>query len=130
MKRAVRFTALLLAILCTVQFFSCGQTGDSGETVTTVGGETTTDTESVGTEYPELEAEDFGGAEITFLVVEPNEVNNIIENTKLLLDLLEGAQPMLEFEPSIFKSMVKQITVYPERFCFHLANGLTLDKGR
>lgn len=61
---------------------------------------------------------------------EPNEVNNIIENTKLLLDLLEGAQPMLEFEPSIFKSMVKQITVYPERFCFHLANGLTLDKGR
>lgn len=76
MKRAVRFTALLLAILCTVQFFSCGQTGDSGETVTTVGGETATDTESVGTEYPELEAEDFGGAEITFLVVEPNEVNN------------------------------------------------------
>lgn len=76
MKRAVRFTALLLAILCTVQFFSCGQTGDSGETVTTVDGETATDTESVGTEYPELEAEDFGGAEITFLVVEPNEVNN------------------------------------------------------
>lgn len=61
---------------------------------------------------------------------EPDNISNAIENTKLLLDLLEKAQPMLEFEPSVFKSMVKQIMVYPERFCFHLTNGLTLDEGR
>lgn len=75
MKRAVMLTALLLAVLCAVQFFSCEQTGESGNIGKPDGGGTTTDTESVGTEYPELEAEDFGGAEITFLVVEPNEVN-------------------------------------------------------
>lgn len=61
---------------------------------------------------------------------EPDNISNAIENTKLLLDLLERAQPMLEFEPSVFKSMVRKITVYPERFCFHLTNGLTLDEGR
>ena len=69
-------TALLLAVLCAVQFFSCEQTGESGNTGKQEGNGTTTDTESVGTEFPELEAEDFGGVEITFLVVEPNEVNN------------------------------------------------------
>lgn len=33
---------------------------------------------------------------------------------------------MLEFEPSIFKSMIKEITVYPEKFSFVLSNGLVL----
>lgn len=61
---------------------------------------------------------------------EPDGISCAIDSTHLLIDLLEGSQPMLEFEPSIFKSMVKQITVYPERFCFHLTNGLTLDEGR
>ena len=42
------------------------------------------------------------------------------------LKLLEEAQPMLEFEPSIFKSMIKEITVYPEKFSFVLSNGLVL----
>lgn len=37
---------------------------------------------------------------------------------------------MLEFEPVIFKSMIHKITVYPDRFCFHLINGLILDEGR
>ena len=46
------------------------------------------------------------------------------------LKLLEEAQPMLEFEPSVFKSMVLKIVVYPERFSFHLINGLVLDEGR
>lgn len=76
MKRAVMLTALLPAVLCAVQFFSCEQTGESGNTGKQEGNGTTTDTESVGTEFPELEAEDFGGVEIMFLVVEPNEVNN------------------------------------------------------
>ena len=51
---------------------------------------------------------------------EPDEVSRIVDSTKLLLELLEEAQPMLEFEPSVFKSMVLKIVVYPERFSFHL----------
>lgn len=61
---------------------------------------------------------------------EPDEVSRIVDSTKLLLELLEEAQPMLEFEPSVFKSMVLKIVVYPERFSFHLINGLVLDEGR
>lgn len=60
----------------------------------------------------------------------PDEVSRIVDSTKLLLELLEEAQPMLEFEPSVFKSMVQKIVVYPERFCFYLTNGLVLDEGR
>ncbi|RAQ30115.1 Transposon Tn3 resolvase [uncultured Ruminococcus sp.] len=60
----------------------------------------------------------------------PDEVSRIVDNTKLLLELLEEAQPMLEFEPSVFKSIVQKIVVYPERFCFYLTNGLVLDEGR
>ena len=60
----------------------------------------------------------------------PDEVSRIVDNTKLLLELLEEAHPMLEFEPSVFKSMVQKIVVYPERFCFYLTNGLVLDEGR
>ena len=57
---------------------------------------------------------------------EPDRVSEIIDQTNLLLDLLDDAQPMLEFEPSIFKSMIKEITVYPEKFSFVLSNGLVL----
>ena len=60
----------------------------------------------------------------------PDKVSRIVDNTKLLLELLEEAQSMLEFEPSVFKSMVQKIIVYPERFCFHLTNGLVLDEER
>ena len=60
----------------------------------------------------------------------PDRTSSLIENTKLLLDLLEKTKPMLEFEPSIFKSMIQKIIVYPERFCFHLINGLVLNEGR
>ena len=61
---------------------------------------------------------------------EPDEVSSAIEETRLLLDLLKGAKPMLEFEDSIFRGMVKQITVYQERFCFQLVNGLILEERR
>lgn len=81
--RAWRLTALLLAVLCSAQLLSCGQTGGSVETGKTDGSETTTDTGSAETEYPELEAEDFGGAEITFLVVEPNTVNYNLEDVNI-----------------------------------------------
>lgn len=60
----------------------------------------------------------------------PNAADGVIENTKHLIELLDGAEPMLEFESAIFKSMIQRITVYPERFCFHLINGLALDEGR
>lgn len=59
----------------------------------------------------------------------PDQTSSLIDSTKLLLELLEEAQPMLEFEPSIFKSMIQKIIVYPERFCFHLINGLCSTKG-
>lgn len=61
---------------------------------------------------------------------EPDDTSGAVEGTRLLLDLLEGAKPMLEFDPSIFRSMVKQITVYQEKFCFQLANGLVLEERR
>ena len=61
---------------------------------------------------------------------EPDDTSSAIEGTRLLLDLLEGAKPMLEFDSSIFQSMVKQITVYQEKFCFQLANGLVLKERR
>ena len=60
----------------------------------------------------------------------PDRIRAAIRNTGLLLDLLEDAHPMGEFDPQIFKSMVGKITVYPEKFSFHLKNGLTLDEGR
>lgn len=60
----------------------------------------------------------------------PVAADSTIENTKCLIDALNGAEPMLEFEPVIFKSMIHKITVYPDRFCFHLINGLILDEGR
>lgn len=50
--------------------------------------------------------------------------------TTLLMDLLDKASPLLEFEPSIFKIMVKEIVVYPEKFRFYLNNNLALDEGR
>ena len=61
---------------------------------------------------------------------EPDDTSSAIEGTRLLLDLLEGAKPMLEFDPSLFRSMVKKITVYQEKFCFQLANGLVLEERR
>ena len=61
---------------------------------------------------------------------EPDDTSSAIEGTRLLLDLLEGAKPMLEFDSSIFQSMVKQITVYQEKFCFQLSNGLVLEERR
>lgn len=61
---------------------------------------------------------------------EPDKLSSLIDSTMLLMDLLEKSSPLLEFEPSIFKSMVKEIVVYPEKFCFYLNNNLALDEGR
>lgn len=60
----------------------------------------------------------------------PEVADSAIENTKCLIELLEESRPMLEFVPSIFTSMVKQIIVYPEKFSFRLTNGLVLDEER
>ncbi len=61
---------------------------------------------------------------------EPDNINRTIEDTRLLLDLLEEARPMVEFDPVIFKSMIQKIIIYPEKFCFCLINGVVLDEGR
>ena len=60
----------------------------------------------------------------------PDELSSLIDSTTLLMDLLDKASPLLEFEPSIFKIMVKEIVVYPEKFRFYLNNNLALDEGR
>ena len=61
---------------------------------------------------------------------EPDRISAAIQSTELLLDLLEEANPMQKFDPQIFKGLVSQITIYPEKFLFHLKNGLILEEGR
>lgn len=61
---------------------------------------------------------------------EPDMVSQRMEETKLLLDVLDRELPMLEFEVDIFKIMVKEILVGTETFCFRLVNGLNLTEGR
>ena len=63
-------------------------------------------------------------------IQEPDEISSTIDGTRLLLDLLKDAKPMLEFEAFVFRSMVRQITVYQEKFCFQLVNGLILEERR
>lgn len=53
-----------------------------------------------------------------------------IDHTKLLLELLEKTGPMPTFQPTIFNDMVQKITVYPQKYCFHLVNGLVLEERR
>lgn len=59
---------------------------------------------------------------------ETDTLGNVISDTELLIDLLE--EPMSEFQPAVFKSMVDKIIVYPKEFHFHLKNGLILKEGR
>lgn len=61
---------------------------------------------------------------------EPDSISEMTERTKTLLDLLEEASPMLEFDPDVFKVMITNIVIHPNKFCFHLVNGLILDEGR
>ena len=61
---------------------------------------------------------------------EPDRISAAIQNTEMLLDLLEEANPMQEFDPQIFKGMVSQIIVYSEKFQFCLKNGLVLEERR
>lgn len=61
---------------------------------------------------------------------EPNSISEITEHTKTLLDLLEEAPPMLEFDPDIFKVMITNIVIHANKFCFHLTNGLILEEGK
>ena len=52
------------------------------------------------------------------------------KETQRLLALFEEADPLLEFSPAVFQSLVRQITVYPKKFCFQLTNGLVLEERR
>ena len=57
-------------------------------------------------------------------------ISETIENTQLLVKLMDQEKSMLEFDPSIFKMMIRQITVFHDKFCFELINGLVLEEGR
>ena len=50
----------------------------------------------------------------------PDSIRVAADHTKKLLELLEKTGPMLTFQPAIFKDMVQKITVYPQKYCFHL----------
>ena len=52
----------------------------------------------------------------------------MIRETKNLLALLKNGGMLTEFEPEIFKAMIVYITVWPDKFQFHLTNELTLEK--
>ena len=60
----------------------------------------------------------------------PDSIRVAADHTKKLLELLEKTGPMLTFQPAIFKDMVQKITVYPQKYCFHLVNGLVLEERR
>lgn len=57
-------------------------------------------------------------------------ISETIENTQLLVKLMDQEKSMLEFDPFIFKMMIRQITVLHDKFCFELINGLVLEEGR
>lgn len=61
---------------------------------------------------------------------EPDTISETIEQTKVLLDVLEEAPILLEFDPDVFRMMVAKIVIHPNKFHFHLVNGLILDEGR
>ena len=60
----------------------------------------------------------------------PDNLSDRIDQTKLLLELLDKTNPMLEFDPTVFKSMVHKIILFPQKFCFQLINGLILEEKR
>lgn len=61
---------------------------------------------------------------------EPDTTVQMVTNTKRILKCFDNAKPMVNFQSSIFKSIVQTIDVYPQKFCFHLINELTLEEGR
>ena len=60
----------------------------------------------------------------------PDSIRVAADRTKSLLELLGKTGPMQTFQPAIFKDMVQKITVYPQKYCFHLVNGLVLEERR
>jgi site-specific DNA recombinase len=60
----------------------------------------------------------------------PDNLSGRIDQTRLILELLDKTNPMLEFDPTVFKSMVHKIIVFPQKFCFQLINGLILEEKR
>ena len=60
----------------------------------------------------------------------PDSIRVAADRTKSLLELLGKTGPMQTFQPAIFKDMVQKIKVYPQKYCFHLVNGLVLEERR
>lgn len=60
----------------------------------------------------------------------PDALGSAVANTRVLLEALDGVGPMLEIEPDMFQRLVQKITVYPQKYRFHLVNGLVLEERR
>lgn len=60
----------------------------------------------------------------------PDAVEETLENTQILLNILEHSGGLLTFDSEIFRSVVCKIIVYPDRIQLRLINGLNLEEGR
>lgn len=58
------------------------------------------------------------------------ELDDMIRETKNLLSLLKNGKMLTEFAPETFRKIVIRITVWPDKFEFHLTNGLMLEERR
>ena len=58
------------------------------------------------------------------------ELDDMIRETKNLLSLLKNGNMLTEFAPETFRKIVIRITVWPDKFEFHLTNGLMLEERR
>ena len=79
-------------------------------------------------QYNRKQAEELGWKLRRFRKSDQTEL--VRKETQRLLALFEEADPLLEFSPAVFQSLVRQITVYPKKFCFQLTNGLVLEERR
>lgn len=61
---------------------------------------------------------------------ESDTLSNVISNTELLLDQLNGSEPMMEFAENIFKGTIQNLIVFPDKIVFRLINGINLEERR
>ena len=59
-----------------------------------------------------------------------NKIREYRRKTENILDLLENSDPLVEFEPDIFQILIEKIEITPEKYFFHLTNGLILKEMR
>ena len=59
-----------------------------------------------------------------------NKVREYRRKTEDIFDLLENSDPLVEFDPDVFQILIEKIEITPEKFFFHLTNGLILKGAR